>query len=174
MPDRSTEHFDPFITAGRGRSYKGTIPLSQLARLRDFLIDDKGGAQYELLFAREDKVYAVIGQVTAEMVLVCQACLDKMNLSVTVEVQLGIVSSLDEVARLSDRYEPLLVVDRKITLTEIVEEELLLAIPIIPRHQQCRIANEVDQGPVQKKENPFSILAELKLVGDQSNGSSKI
>ena len=167
MLDRSTEYFDPFIIAERGRSYKGTIPLSQLGRLGDTLIDNKGVAQYELLFAKEDKVCTLAGRVTADLVLECQVCLDKMICPVAADTRLGIVSSLDEAAMLPDEYEPLLVVERKITLKEIVEEELLLAIPIIPRHEQCSIANVVDQSPMQKKDNPFSVLADLKLTGDQ-------
>ncbi len=167
MPDRSTEQFDPFIIAERGRGYKGTIPLSQLDRLSDSLIDDRGDVRYELLFAKEDKICTVTGQVEAELFLECSVCMNKMIYSVRAETGLGIVSSLEEAARLPGIYDPLLVVNRQLRIKEIIEEELLLAIPIIPRHEECTVAKHIDQRQMQKTMNPFSILGDLKLPGDQ-------
>ncbi|MGH8558862.1 MAG: YceD family protein [Methylococcales bacterium] len=167
MPDRSTEQFDPFIIAERGRSYKGTIPLSQLDRLSDSLIEDQGDVRYELLFTKDDKICTVTGQVAAELFLECSVCMNKMIYLVRAKTGLGIVSSLEEAARLPGIYEPLLVINRQTRIKEIIEEELLLAIPIIPRHEECTIAKQIDQRPKQKAMNPFSILADLKLPGDQ-------
>lgn len=166
MPDRSTEYFDPFIIAERGRSYQGTIPFSQLDRLSDSLIDDRGEVRYALTFAKEDKVYMVTGQLKADLFLECSVCLDKMVYSVEAHTKLGIVSSFDEAALLPEAYEPLLVVDGQLRIKEIIEEELLLAIPIIPRHEECRVAKPIDQPPMRKLNNPFSILADLKSPGD--------
>ncbi|MGR9105334.1 MAG: YceD family protein [Gammaproteobacteria bacterium] len=166
MPDRITQYLDPFIIAERRRTYRGMSPLNRFERLRDSLIDPRGDVRYELCFAKEDKVYTVTGQIRAELGLECSACLEKMILSVQAEPKLGIVSSLEEAARLSESYEPLLVTDRKVRILEIIEEELLLAIPIIPRHQQCRTINRIDTRPIPKTNTPFSILADLKSTGD--------
>ncbi|MGH8549901.1 MAG: YceD family protein [Methylococcales bacterium] len=167
MPDRSTEYLDPFIIAERGRSYTGTIALSQLDRLGNSLVDNRGDVRYALHFAKEDKVYAVAGQFKADLFLECSVCLDKMIYPVEAHTKLGMVSSLDEAALLPEAFEPLLVVNRQLRIKEIVEEELLLAIPIIPRHAECRIANPSDQPPMSRMNNPFSILANLKLRGDR-------
>ncbi|MGH8475230.1 MAG: YceD family protein, partial [Methylococcales bacterium] len=75
MPDHRTEQFDPFIIAERGRSYNGTIRLSQLDRLSDSLIDDRGQARYALLFAKDDKIFTVTGRVEAELWLECSVCM---------------------------------------------------------------------------------------------------
>jgi uncharacterized protein len=166
MLDRNNENFDPYITAERGRSYKGTIPLCQFERLSDSIIDDQGEARYTLVFAKEDRLYTVGGRVHANLYLTCSLCLEKMVLDVDSEIKLGIVSSLLEAERLPDEYEPLLVVDNQLKIIDIVEEELLLAIPIIPRHVECDINQFVDQHPTQHRNNPFSILAELKSSGD--------
>lgn len=167
MPDQILEPFDPYIAAERGRMYKGTIPLSQLGRLGDSVADKRGNVQYELYFAKEDNVRSVTGQVDVDIILQCQVCLDNVDLSINAQTRLGLVSSLDEASELSSAYEPLLVVDKKITLIDIVEEELLLAIPIIPRHEQCNITNPNNRVSAEEKENPFSVLADLKLTGDQ-------
>lgn len=166
MLDRNNENFDPYITAERGRSYKGTIPLCQLERLSDSIMDDRGEVRYTLAFAKEDKFYTVSGRVNSDLYLKCSSCLEKMVLAVDYAIKLGIVSSLLEAERLPAEYEPLLVVDRQIKIKDIIEEELLLAMPIIPRHGECRINHFVDQHPTQLPNNPFSILADLKPSGD--------
>lgn len=167
MPDRSTEYFDPFIIAERGRDYKGAIPLSRLDRLHDSLIDRRGAVRYQLLFSKEDKIHTVTGWVEAELGLQCSVCMNKMIVSVKTEIGLGIVASLEEAARLPGVYEPLPVVDRRLRIKDVIEEELLLAIPIIPRHEECTIAKPIDQRPMQKTPNPFLILAGLNTTGDQ-------
>ena len=167
MLDRNTEYFDPFIIAERGRSYKGAIPLSQLERLSDALIDNRGDVQYDLAFAKEDKICSVTGQVKADLFLECSVCLGEMIWGVSSDTKLGIAASLEEAARLPEAYEPLLVVERQLRIKEIVEDELLLAIPIIPRHEACRFETAVDGHPMTERHNPFSILADLKSPGEQ-------
>ncbi|MGH8553864.1 MAG: YceD family protein, partial [Methylococcales bacterium] len=127
----------------------------------------RGQARYALLFAKDDKIFTVTGRVEAELWLECSVCMNKMNYPVYTEARLAIVASLDEAAQLPGNFEPWLVVNRQTTIQEIIEEELLLAIPIIPRHEQCMIEKAIDESPIPKATNPFSILADLKLRGDR-------
>jgi uncharacterized protein len=90
-----------------------------------------------------------------------------MTYSVEAHTKLGMVSSLDEAALLPEAYEPLLVIDRQLRIKEIIEDELLLAIPFTPRHAECRIVNPIDQPPMRDTNNPFSVLADLKTRGVQ-------
>lgn len=167
MPNRSAEYFDPFTTAERGRSYQGKIPLGQLDRLIDSILDDRGEVSYTLNFVKEDKVYAVTGKIRSDLYLECSVCLGKLTYPVEAHPKLGLVSSLDETALLPEVYEPLLVVDRQLRIQDVIEEELLLSIPIHPRHEECRMMDHPDQPPLYSPNNPFSILASLKLRGDQ-------
>lgn len=167
MLDRSIEYLDPYLIAERGRLYKGTIPLCQLERLSESLHDSQGVVRYSLRFAKEDKIHSVSGKVQAELLLECSVCLEKIAIPVDSDVKLGIVSTLAEAERLPEVFEPLLVVDRQIQIKNIVEDELLLAIPIIPRHLDCSLRYVVDQPASQKTTNPFSILADLKSPGEQ-------
>ncbi len=166
MLDRNNENFDPYMAAEHGRHYKGTIPLYRLDRLGDSIIDDQGEVRYTLAFAKEDKLYTVGGRVNADLFLKCSSCLEKMVFTVDSEIKLGIVSSLLEAERLPEVYEPLLVVDKQLKIKDIIEEELLLAMPIIPRHPECWSNHFFDQRPTPKPNNPFSILADLKSSGD--------
>ncbi len=82
--------------------------------------------------------------------------------------------------KLPDDFEPLLVdQEEKIDLKDIVEDELLLCLPTIPKHKSdCTAVNAVQQniGVATEKsnltKNPFSILADFKKL-EISNGSTK-
>ena len=78
--------------------------------------------------------------------------------------RLGIVSSEAEIDRLPDGYEPLLVAGEPISTSELIEDEVLLAVPAIPLHADgagdCEMAYS-NSGAAQR-ENPFAVLKQLK------------
>ena len=49
-----------------------------------------------------------------------------------------------------------------VTLTDLIEEEVLLSLPMSPRHQACTPDFTSDPGPEQAKIQPFAGLAALK------------
>lgn len=161
MSDRAPEFIDPVSLSARGLSYQGDKPLSCMQRLCDSLSDCGGSARYELEFLQEGRLHVIHGRIKAKLVLQCQNCLEELILTVDSQLKLGAVRTLEEVSRLSDAYEPLLMQDRKIALKDIIEEELLLALPIIPKHEYCGIDRQ-DFTATDEKPNPFSILVDLK------------
>jgi uncharacterized protein len=73
------------------------------------------------------------------------------------------VSGEDEIKRLPEGYEPLLVTGEPLLTRELVEDEVLLAIPAIPRHggeEACVTGYENQSLP--ERENPFAVLEKLK------------
>ena len=68
-----------------------------------------------------------------------------------------------------DRYEPL-VASRHFDLLELIEDEILLSFPLIPKHEEgaCEAHNasqaikEKSASAEQKRENPFNILKNMK------------
>jgi len=81
--------------------------------------------------------------------------------------QLGLVQSDAAADVLPEWYEPLLVTQEPARLADIIAEEVLLAIPIVPLHQadvNCRDFVEDYKPPEgDKRDNPFAVLADLKL-----------
>jgi len=113
----------------------------------------------------------ITGRVTAELVLICQRCLQPMNLAVCSEVALSPVRGLEESARLPEILDPLLVEDASVRLRDIVEDELIMKVPTIARHEEgaCELTIEAaveDQTEDQRAENPFAVLASLKKSSD--------
>jgi uncharacterized protein len=77
------------------------------------------------------------------------------------------VKSDAEIETLAPEYEPLVSADGRVALKELVEDELLLALPLVPRHEgdaACggftETAADAESGEARK--NPFAELAKLK------------
>lgn len=165
MLEHLPEFIDPLALVEKRRQFKGSLPLSQMTRLHDLLFDREGEVDFDLRFGKEGRIAAVTGSVQAKLKLQCQCCLGSIPWTVDSIVSLGVVSSIDEADRLPEGYEPLLLEGETLPLTDIVQEELLLAIPTIPQHDRCGPADppvrEMAPEPA-KRPNPFAVLANLK------------
>lgn len=172
MLDRLPELIDPISFADKHSELSGQIKLNSLSRLAPLLKDDSGVATVDLIFSRNGRLASIEGRITATLTVTCQNCLNAMDLSIESHIRLGIVGSLDEADRLPENYEPLLVGEGKIPLKDIVEDELLLALPDFPRHLEACFNSEAradhqDSLDIEQSNsnNPFSILAKLKHTG---------
>jgi uncharacterized protein len=151
-----------------GKELSGRIPLRELRRLAEALIDPSGDVEFELAFGKEGPHRAVIrGRVKASLNLECQRCRDTMEFPVVSDMCLALVDGLDEIELLPERYDPLLLQEPTLKLVEMIEDELLLALPQVPMHKagDCRApaaVKESGQKPA-TTENPFSVLSGLKL-----------
>lgn len=174
MLDRLPEYIDPLQLADKRAELKGEIPLSSMDRLAESLLGDAGPVAVDLFFGREGRLAKIEGHIEAILELECQNCLQAMEWPVSADIKLGIVTSIDQADRLPEDYEPLLIKEEKILLKDIVEDELLLAIPTFPKHQHVCAVPDADhnkEAPSSNErqsppENPFSILAKLKKTGD--------
>lgn len=173
MSHRLPDFIDPLQLADKGRTLRGEIPLSAMGRLRDLMADDGGDARFELSFGKEGKLATIKGFVEATLRLVCQNCLGIVSIAVKSDVNLGIIVSLDEVELLPEPYEPLVFGSSKTSLKELVEDELLLGIPAVPKHAEDCLENagRARRQPLESgepsAENPFAILARLKHIGEK-------
>ena len=104
-------------------------------------------------------------QVDTDLMLTCQRCLQPVRADVSVQRDFRFVSGEDQAAELdADCEEDILALTRRLDLIELIEDELLLALPLVPRHEACPeplIAPVVDAQPMER-DHPFAILGELK------------
>jgi len=134
------------------------------------LADDSGEIAVELDFDIDELgVPNVQGRVTARLSLICQRCLEPYIIAVDPSISLAWVHSEQEAERLPLLYEPYLVETNPLILNDVIEDELLLALPQVPMHElaECPAGKWVNQpAPADEddaeKENPFSVLAKLK------------
>ena len=168
MPDRLPDVVDPISLAEKGAHLSGRLSLHKLDRLPDELTEREGDVSVDLLFGREGRKSCIRGEISAELKFLCQCCLEPMVLPVNCKVDLVVVRSLDEAKLLPESQEPLMLESgTEIALADIVQDELLLAVPVIPQHFDCSTYNKSVAAP--KRPNPFSELARLKKPHTQEN-----
>jgi uncharacterized protein len=172
---RLPEYIDPLYLADKRAVLKGQIPLSHLDRLADMLHDDAGFLDVELFFEREGPLPKIEGHLEGALELKCQNCLAALSWPVDSKIKLGVVLTLSQADRLPEEYDALWIESETIPLKTIVEDELLLALPAFPKHahacfNQGQNVNKADSlvndEPSSPTKNPFSILANLKNIGD--------
>lgn len=171
---------DPRKLARQGMQFEGSLALNRFSRLVDILADDQGEVMAWLRFyLDEDQQVVLEGSLDAACQMVCQRCLDVAGIPVHADIRLMAVWTDEQAKALPSGYEPLFLQEEPIELVPLLEEELLLALPLIPFHQpeQCAVqqdfstgsdAVDPDQDGDDEKEagadraNPFSVLAKLK------------
>lgn len=154
------------LIAARAR-FAGQLPLRRFRRLHALLLDDTGDVDYELGFGRDQEGRSVVtGRVTAEVVVQCERCLAAVSITLDCPVALQCVHSEAQALQVSASYEPLLLDGSALRSVALIEDELILSLPIVPRHdehdQACRPASVGRTGAGAERVNPFSDLARLK------------
>ncbi|NML15064.1 DUF177 domain-containing protein [Azohydromonas sp. G-1-1-14] len=106
----------------------------------------------------------------------CQRCLKPVPLPLLLQRSLRFVRGEEEAARLdAESEEDVLALERSFNLQALVEDELLLALPLVPRHEQCpqplTVLGEPDDDEAPVRENPFAALARLRRRPDGQGGN---
>ena len=97
--------------------------------------------------------------------LECQRCLKPVDVPLRAVRSFLFVHGEDAAAQLdTDSEDDVLAITRALDLRELVEDELLLAMPIVPRHEVCPepLVPAADDEPVEERPNPFAALVGLK------------
>lgn len=169
MSKRVPDFVNPFRAAEGGHTIAGRVAFARMKRLAAVVENGDGGADVTLSFAVDEQgIPHVRGWVRGEVALICQRCLAPLTLPVSAEMDLGIVASDEEAKRLPAYYDPLLAGGQPLSVAELVEDELLLALPAIARHADgvCAAAKPASETvPAEEDEaaaNPFAVLARLK------------
>lgn len=124
---------DALRMVAAGRSFQGSLPLSRLPRLVSMLADAQGEVAYELSFIRDEVGCAqLVVHAEALLPLICQRTLERFLLPSQVDVRLGLIEHERDEAALPPDCEPLLLQDGCVHPAAVIEDELLLALPLIP------------------------------------------
>ncbi len=161
------EHIDPFRYAEQGLSLDGIVKVSEMQRLGANIADHDAIVTAKLQFGRDEQQITFLhGHLETSLNLRCQRCMEPFVYEIISDFSLGIVNTLDEANALPERYEPAMAVEGSLALRDLIEDEILLNLPIIPRHEpeDCKVKLPVaDSGEKEGKgANPFQILESLK------------
>jgi uncharacterized protein len=185
---------NPRKAVASASSFSGSIGLSQLPRLSALLFSEDararpagtdsqsestGSVRYQLTFDQDEANRAVVtGEVEAVLPLCCQRCTGLYLLPVKAQIHLALVDGIDEANALPEHLDPLLIEERLMRASDLIEDELILAIPAVPRHVEIECEppradmKKTDSGdkPVDAgaRVHPFAALAALKGRDDDT------
>lgn len=167
MPSALPDSVDAWRMAQARRQFRGLLPLAQMPRLGASLASEAGDASFSIEFGTDEFGIAFLDlEVEAGLPLVCQRTLDVFIRQVSVRQRLGLISDEAREAALPEEYEALLVPDGQLSLKDVIEDELILAIPVVAISPGAPLENvPVVAAPGMDEQisaNPFAILGKLK------------
>jgi uncharacterized protein len=171
MPEQKLPHaIDPVRYAKTRRELAGVLTFGEMPRLLTLLSAQKGHATAEMRFFFDESHRLVVAlKVQAALPLTCQRCLKPFLYAVDVMTTLSVVKDDAEAEIIPEHYEPLVLTGDECSPLEMVEEELLLSIPLVPLHDDKDCASREDQAYYasesavsEDRHHPFEVLAQLK------------
>lgn len=162
---------EPRKMAEKGIEVAGSLQIAELTRLTACLASADGVANVKIMFALDVQGTPFMkGQLHTEVWLLCQRCMEPYQQVIDIEFILSPVTNDKEAAMLPNPYEPLLVENTVVELAAIVEDEILLSLPMIAMHrpENCIIMlsesnHDSERASTSERVNPFAVLASLKL-----------
>jgi uncharacterized protein len=130
--------------ANRGVTLGGELTIGKLTRLKSLLHSDVGSVSATLRFRqRGDGWLATELEYRAAVELVCQRCLEpfRHELADTANVVLADAAAVP--TAVPEGFEPFELEAGRLQPAELVEEELIVAIPLVPKHERIEDCGSV-------------------------------
>ena len=151
-------------------SYDGIVPLEKLTRLRGVVQEEVGEIAVKIQCKNDEQGLVVIsGNLSTHVTVTCQRCNDDLGLDLDQDFMyspVGLDAESDDLPEVYD--EVALDENGEINVFELIEDELILAVPLVPTHNEasCNYSSKPASFGVLKAEddkpNPFDILKQLK------------
>jgi len=164
------KRLDPVKSAQKRSSYEGVYVASDMVRLGDAVASILSDVSVKVEFAKDAQSLTYFhGTLAVQVMLVCQRCNQAYPYDVDTRFCFSPVQGSEQDDTLPDAYEPVEVDDHgEVDLFQILEDELILSLPIVALHadEDCSVqADDMSFGKIEpepERENPFAVLKELK------------
>ena len=144
------------------------IPLAELPRLKSRIAGVGGNVRGSARFGRQSRFAVAELALAGKARLQCQRCMRAMELGIASTTRVALIFEEADAAEVPEELEPVLAPSGSISIGELVEEELLLALPIVPLHAELRECTMPPAAPLVGEDaaahvtqRPFAGLAEL-------------
>jgi len=169
MSEATLPHLiEPAKWADREARLNAVVPLGRFDRLLEGAVARTGDVEVRLSFSRDARgLPHLAGELRTALPLTCQRCLEAVDMPVAAEVDVFLLSDEALAERLGEEEDYVVFDDGQLDLPELLEDELILAMPLVARHDDCEpqvaLSEPEPVAEPAKKENPFQVLAGLKL-----------
>ena len=156
-----------------GAAIAGNLSLKKLELFQEYLSAPVGSVKVELFFRiAESGQRQITGRVAASVQVYCQRCLAPLGIELADDIRLVLLRDEAKAADLEPNFDPWICEGFKLELATIIEEQLILCLPIVSYHSQGECANALNyqvgssaivaNADDNQTKSPFSILKELK------------
>jgi uncharacterized protein len=160
---------DPLDLAKQQIRLSGTYQVSDMPRLAEIVLPGPEAVTFDLQFRLEpDRKTAVLsGSISAELIIKCERCLQPLRLPLELLPRIYFQDSGGPApAEPEEDERDLVEIDGPVVLRDLVEDEILLNLPMMPMHDrdQCSASRYLENtdSSEKKADSPFAQLAELK------------
>jgi uncharacterized protein len=164
MPEDGSKPVNVAVLADAGSKVEMTIPVARLERISEYLLDSEGVVDGSVALSREEgRIVAEVG-LAAKLSMRCQRCMKPMLLPIESHSRVALLASEAEAEGVPPELETALAPEGRLRLADLVEEELLLALPAAPRHPGAcpgEERTEAQESISQTTQRPFAGLGDL-------------
>jgi len=144
--------------------------MEKLTRLNEQLLDVTGYVSAKLEFGKSAGFDCLQGSVSASVSLDCQRCLQPVNVDLSGQFKFALVNNEDELELLPEEFEPYLLEGDEQSIIDLIEDELLLCLPMVSAHEEfCsdymlkqKVQNKQAIEEDKEAAHPFAALKALK------------
>ena len=141
-------------------SLSGLYQISDLPKISEIASNKTDTVKVNLSFyLNNNKTPCVDGIIEVDIELACQRCLDDLSIELKANFSLAFVRRDQQSEELDSNYEIYVIDDDELVTNDLISDEILLSIPMVPRHDyDCN--KEINEQKIVKgkPENPFAIL----------------
>jgi uncharacterized protein len=166
MPPARSDLVNAVELAGRSATLERSFDLGRLPRLAEAGALEGTRADARLTFGTFEKRTTVEVSVEGSLVLPCQRCLRPCECPLDETALLIVVA--DDTEEVPGGFEPVLGDAERLSVTELVEEQMLLGMPLVPMHDDDGCLDNVapvtaveKDSTAEDKQKPFANLREL-------------
>ncbi|MCW8877382.1 MAG: YceD family protein [Kangiellaceae bacterium] len=161
----------PYKLANKEGELKFGWKVKDFNRLAEALFDDSGNIEVKIEgYFDLQKRCLLKCQITAQLVLECQTTFEGIDYNLDKQVVYCCVSSESQLAEIDEEFEAVLTEEGYLDIAQLIEDELILSVPIVANKPQDKINQtlrfgELDEEAIAKekeKANPFAVLKDLK------------
>jgi uncharacterized protein len=160
---------DSLDFARNGEHLSGELPVAELPRLLDALETPQGVLHYTVQGGVDKQgIHFLDVSVTGLCRLRCQRCLNGLDYPVQLDTRLllrdqaGLDALDDDAADGKEEEFDSILADTHLDVPDMLEEEVLLSLPIAPKHELGACQATDGQNTQLEGKNPFAVLAKLK------------
>ncbi len=172
---------NPIALAHETKKLEGLIAVQSLKRLTHVAGKQHGEVYVVVDFGKDaNGLNYFSARINTQLSLVCQRCLDSMEQKVTTQFKLYTVTNQMQFKLIPNDVDALFIGDEPFLLHDIIEDELIVSLPMFAKHQNekdCNLSDNSTLSADSTKRKPFANLAQLVTLSDneefENGGTTK-